>query len=159
LPAYRNQPAQPCRARQPEWHQHQGGVALIGHGGQDFAFDNESPRHQVLLKPFRIASRPASNGEYQAFIADGGYRRPEFWLSDGWAKVQDEKWEAPLYWLAEGNKNGLIFTLSGVQPLDPNAPVEHVSFYEAAAYAAWAKARLPTEFEWEASAASFNHGQ
>jgi ergothioneine biosynthesis protein EgtB len=102
-----------------------------------------------------------SNGEYQAFIADGGYARPEFWLSDGWAKVQEEKWQAPLYWLAEedANKTGLVFTLSGAQPLDPNAPVEHVSFYEAAAYAAWAKARLPTEFEWEAAAALFDHGQ
>jgi ergothioneine biosynthesis protein EgtB len=159
LPAYRSEAAKPRAPQKLEWREHQGGVALIGHNGADFAFDNESPRHQVLLRPFRIASRPVSNGEYQAFIADGGYRRPEFWLSDGWAKVQEEKWEAPLYWLAEGNKDEQVFTLSGVQPLDPNAPVEHVSFYEAAAYAAWAKARLPTEFEWEALAAQFDHGE
>ena len=94
-----------------------------------FAFDNESPRHQVLLRPFRIASRPVSNGEYLAFIADGGYRRPEFWLSDGWAKVQEEGWEAPLYWLKDDDGSESVFTLSGVQPLDPHAPVEHVSFY------------------------------
>lgn len=160
LPAYRPEPAKPRTAQKPEWREHPGGMALIGHNGQGFAFDNEAPRHQVLLRPFRIAARAVTNGEYQAFIADGGYRRPEFWLSDGWAKVQEEKWEAPLYWLAEdaANRNGLVFTLSGVQPLDPHAPVEHVNFYEAAAYAAWAKARLPTEFEWEASAAQFDHG-
>ena len=160
LPAYHNRPAGPEQPQKLEWREHQGGVALIGHDPKNpsFAFDNESPRHQVLLRPFRIASRPVSNGEYQAFIADGGYRRPEFWLSDGWAKVQEEKWEAPLYWLAEGNKNEQVFTLSGVQPLDPHAAIEHVSLYEAAAYAAWAKARLPTEFEWEASAAQFDHG-
>jgi len=159
LPAYHNRSAGPQLPQKLEWREHQGGVALIGHDPKNpsFAFDNESPRHQVLLRPFRIASRPVSNGEYQAFIADGGYTRAEFWLSDGGAKVQEEKWGAPLYWLAEGNRNEQVFTLSGVQPLDPNAPVEHVSFYEAAAYAAWAKARLPTEFEWEAS--QLEHGQ
>jgi ergothioneine biosynthesis protein EgtB len=157
LPAYRAGAFQPQGAQKLEWREHQGGVALIGHEGTGFAFDNETPRHQVLLRPFRIASRPVSNGEYQAFIADGGYRRPEFWLSDGWAKVQEEKWEAPLYWLKDdaAAQNESVFTLCGLQPLDPHAPVEHVSFYEAAAYAAWAKARLPTEFEWEASVAQF----
>jgi ergothioneine biosynthesis protein EgtB len=137
-----------------------GGVALIGHDGQGFSFDNEGPRHQVLLRPFRIAARPVSNGEYQAFIADGGYRRPEFWLSDGWAKVQGENWTAPLYWLDDdGDESGSVFTLSGVQARDPHAPVQHVSFYEAAAYAAWAGARLPTEFEWEAASSLFAHGE
>jgi ergothioneine biosynthesis protein EgtB len=162
LPAYRNDTPTPRAAQPLDGVSIPGGVSLIGHDGSGFAFDNESPRHQVLLRPFRIASRPVSNGEYRAFIADGGYRRPEFWLSDGWARVQDETWEAPLYWLKDDDgsakENESIFTLSGVQPLDPNAPVEHVSFYEAAAYAAWAKARLPTEFEWEAAAPLFDHG-
>jgi ergothioneine biosynthesis protein EgtB len=165
LPAYSN--ALPTLAvpqdKSHRWLDHAGGISLIGHDGpkngiERFAFDNESPRHQVLLRPFRIAARPVSNGEYRAFIADGGYRRPEFWLSDGWAKVQEEQWEAPLYWLKDNDGSESLFTLSGVQPLDPNAPVEHVSFYEAAAYAAWAGARLPTEFEWEAAQPLFTHG-
>jgi ergothioneine biosynthesis protein EgtB len=165
LPAYRSDAALPRAATAPECVSIPGGVSLIGHDGSGFAFDNESPRHQVLLRPFRIASRPVSNAEYRAFIADGGYRRPEFWLSDGWAKVQEENWEAPLYWLKDDDGSESVFTLWGVQPLDPNAPVEHVSFYEAAAYAAWAGARLPTEFEWEASATAdasrgrFAHGE
>jgi len=112
----------------------------------------------MLLQPFRIASRPVSNGEYQDFIADGGYRRPDFWLSDGWTRVQEENWQAPLYWLKDGDGHESVFTLSGVRALDPHAPVEHVSFYEAAAYAAWAGARLPTEFEWEASSEQLAQG-
>ncbi|MBA2589164.1 MAG: ergothioneine biosynthesis protein EgtB [Alphaproteobacteria bacterium] len=159
LPAYRTGKPAPWTRAPLEWRAHQGGVADIGHDASGFAFDNESPRHQVLLHPFRIASRAVSNGEYQAFIADGGYRRPEFWLSDGWARVQDEHWEAPLYWLKDDDGSESVFTLNGAQPLDADAPVEHVSFYEAAAYAAWARKRLPTEFEWEASAPLFPHGE
>ncbi|HET7086509.1 MAG TPA: ergothioneine biosynthesis protein EgtB [Rhizomicrobium sp.] len=161
LPAYDGAPAAPHAAQKLQWHEHPGGVALIGHDRNGFAFDNEFPRHQVLLRPFRIASRPVSNGEYQAFIADGGYRRPEFWLSDGWARAQEEGWEAPLYWLTDddGGAGTLAFTLSGVQPLDPDAPVQHVSFYEAAAYAQWSGARLATEFEWEAVCAAIPHGE
>jgi ergothioneine biosynthesis protein EgtB len=161
LPAYRSDAALPHAAMALDSVSIPGGVSLIGHDGSGFAFDNESPRHQVLLRPFRIASRPISNAEYRAFIADGGYRRPEFWLSDGWAKVQEENWAAPLYWLKDddGSAKDCVFTLSGVEPLDPNAPVEHVSFYEAAAYAAWAGARLPTEFEWEMAAPLFAHGE
>ncbi|HEX4178017.1 MAG TPA: SUMF1/EgtB/PvdO family nonheme iron enzyme, partial [Rhizomicrobium sp.] len=163
LPAYRGEALLPRLARPLDGLSIPGGVSLIGHDGAGFAFDNESPRHQVLLRPFRIASRPVSNGDYQAFIADGGYRRPEFWLSDGWARVQEEHWEAPLYWLKDDDgsakENDFVFTLSGVQPLDAHAPVEHVSFYEAAAYATWAKARLPTEFEWEVAAPLFAHGE
>jgi ergothioneine biosynthesis protein EgtB len=141
------------------WLEHSGGVVQIGHAGGGFAFDNETPRHDVLLRPFRIAARPVSNGEYRAFIADGGYRRPEFWLSDGWAMVEQERWEAPLYWLKDDDGTESVFTLSGVRALDPHAPLEHVSFFEAAAYAAWAGKRLPTEFEWEAMSGRFAHGQ
>jgi ergothioneine biosynthesis protein EgtB len=159
LPAYRAKAAAPRLSQKLEWRERPGGVVAIGHDGADFAFDNESPRHQVLLRPFRIAARAVSNGEYQAFVADGGYRRPEFWLSDGWSRVRDENWEAPLYWLKDDDGSESIFTLSGAHALDPHAPVEHVSFYEAAAYAAWAGARLPTEFEWEAAAGSFDHGE
>jgi ergothioneine biosynthesis protein EgtB len=158
LPAYRADPQPPRGPQKLEWHCHDGGTVLIGHEGEDFAFDNESPRHPVLLRPFRMASRPVSNGEYQVFIADGGYRRPELWLSDGWARVQEENWQAPLYWLKDGDGNESVFTLSGVQSLDPHAPVEHVSFFEACAYAAWAKARLPTEFEWEVASPLIGHG-
>jgi len=159
LPAYRDVAREPCAVQPLDGLSIPGGVSLIGHDGSGFAFDNESPRHQVLLQPFRIASRPVSNGEYQAFIADGGYRRPEFWLSDGWAKVQEEHWESPLYWLKDDDGSESVFTLSGNQPLDAHAPVEHVSFYEACAYATWAGARLPTEFEWEVAAPLFDHGE
>ena len=131
----------------------------VGHAGDGFAFDNEGPRHPVLLRSFRIAARPVNNGEYRAFIADGGYRRAEFWLSDGWTRVQEEGWTAPLYWLTDDDGATRVFTLSGLQALGDNAPVEHVSFFEAAAYAAWAGKRLPTEFEWEATSADFPHGQ
>jgi ergothioneine biosynthesis protein EgtB len=167
LPAYRSAELAPRTSQKLEWREHAGGIVAIGHDGpqksQTFAFDNESPRHRILLRPFRIASRAVSNGEYQAFIADGGYRRPELWLSEGWARVQEEQWDAPFYWLRDDDgsakENSFVFTLAGVQPLDPHAPVEHVSFYEAAAYAAWAGARLPTEFEWEAAAPLFAHGE
>ncbi len=158
LPAYRADTPGPQATVPLEWISLPGGISLVGHDGAGFAFDNEGPRHQALLQPFRIASRPVTNGEYKAFIADGGYRRPEFWLSEGWTRVQEEGWEAPLYWLKDNDGTESVFTLSGVQPLDFNAPVEHVSFFEAAAYAAWAKARLPTEFEWEVASHLFAHG-
>ena len=131
------------------WIEHAGGIAEIGHAGGGFAFDNEAPRHEVMLRPFRLASRPVSSGEYLAFMADGGYDKAELWLSDGWALAKAESWRAPLYWRNGGRE---IFTLHGTRPLDPSEPVAHVSFYEAAAYAAWAGKRLPTEFEWEAVA-------
>ena len=158
LPIYRPEQAQPRAARKLEWLDYPGGLSLVGHDGAGFAFDNECPRHQVLLRPFRIASRPVTNAEYRAFIADGGYSCAEFWLSDGWMRVQEEGWEAPLYWLKDNDGCESVFTLAGLRKLDPDAPVEHVSFYEAAAYAAWAGARLPTEFEWEAASSLFAHG-
>ncbi|MEI9993039.1 MAG: ergothioneine biosynthesis protein EgtB [Rhizomicrobium sp.] len=152
LPAYAAERTAPDAAATPlAWRDHPGGIVGIGHAGGGFAFDNEGQRHDVLLRPFRIAARPVSNGEFLQFIRDGGYRRPEFWLSDGWAMVQREQLNAPLYWL--GERGGWrSFTLCGAGPLEEHAPVSHVSFYEAAAYAAWAGARLPTEFEWEAMA-------
>jgi ergothioneine biosynthesis protein EgtB len=131
-----------------DWIHHPGGIVEVGHDGEGFAFDNEGPRHEVLLRPFRLAARLVTCGEYRDFIADGGYKRPEFWLSDGWALAQRESWTAPLYWL-DGDR---VFTLQGERPLNPGEPVSHVSFYEAAAYAAWTGKRLPTEFEWEAVA-------
>ena len=158
LPAYREAAQQRPGTKALEWIGHPGGIVPIGHAGEDFAFDNEGPPHQALLRPFRIASRPVTNGEYRTFIADGGYRRAEFWLSEGWTLVQTEGWDAPLYWLTDDDGSQRVFTLSGLQPLDPDAPVEHLSFFEAAAYAAWEGKRLPTEFEWEASCGDFAYG-
>ncbi len=159
LPAYTSETPAPAIALEQSWRAHPGGLVEVGHRGEQFAFDNETPRHVVMLRPFRIASRPVSNGEYLAFIEDGGYRRPEFWLSDGWTRLQAEGWNAPLYWLLDNDGGRSVFTLSGARALDRGAPVEHVSFFEAAAYAAWAGKRLPTEFEWEAAARDFAFGQ
>lgn len=135
------------------WIEFEGGRCEVGHAGAGFAFDNECPRHAVLLPPFCLANRPTTCGEYLAFIADDGYRRPEFWLSDAWATVQAQGWRAPLYW-REIDAEWHIFTLHGERMLDPDEPVCHLSFYEAAAFANWAGARLPTEFEWEAAIGS-----
>jgi ergothioneine biosynthesis protein EgtB len=135
------------------WREHPGGVLSVGHAGGAFAFDNEGPAHRVLLAPYSLASRPVTCGEYAGFIADGGYRRPELWLSEGWAAVEGLGWRAPLYWAEEGGE-WRRFTLHGWLPVDPAAPVAHVSYYEADAYARWAGARLPTEQEWEAAARS-----
>jgi ergothioneine biosynthesis protein EgtB len=152
LPAY-----QPPRRRSPaaeaplDWVEFTGGLVRIGHDGEGFAFDNETPLHRVWLDPFRLASRPVTCGEFAGFIAAGGYREPEYWLSDGWATVQQQGWESPLYWRAAEN-GWRIFTLSGEKRLDPAEPVVHVSFYEADAYAKWAGKRLPTEAEWELAA-------
>ena len=136
-----------------EWIELPGGVAEVGFDARGFSFDNELPRHAVLLQPFRIARRLVTNREWLEFMADDGYRRHEFWLSDGWARVRAEQWDAPLYWIDEGGQ-WLQHTLSGTRALDLDEPVVHVSHFEADAYAAWAGARLPTEFEWEFAAAS-----
>ncbi|RTL16480.1 MAG: ergothioneine biosynthesis protein EgtB [Burkholderiales bacterium] len=148
LPAY--QPTRPTTVAAPEqaWLRHVGGIVEVGHAGPGFAFDNEGPRHAVLLTPFEVSNRLVTCGEYADFIASGGYREPLLWLSDGWATVQAQGWQRPLYWQPDGS----VFGLHGVQPLDPNAPVMQLSFYEACAFAEWAGARLPTEFEWEAAA-------
>ncbi len=129
-----------------------GGVREVGHAGDGFAFDNETPRHRVYLEPFALASRPVTNREYLAFIEAGGYRDPNPWLSDGWAAVQRFGWEAPLYWQRRGDA-WWMFTLGGLREVAPDEPVAHVSFYEADAFARWAGARLPTEMEWEVAAA------
>jgi ergothioneine biosynthesis protein EgtB len=128
------------------------GLAWIGHDGSGFAFDNESPRHRVFLHGFQLASRPVTNAEYRAFLADGGYDRPELWLSDGWDTRQARGWTAPLYWEEQGGEWSVV-TLAGLRPLDPAEPACHVSYYEADAFARWAGARLPTEAEWETAAA------
>jgi len=137
------------------WTTRPGGIVAVGHAGTPasaFAFDNETPRHRVLLREHRIARRPVSNGEFLAFVRDGGYRRAALWLSDGWAAVQAGGWQAPLYWSDVDAARPSVFTLHGTRPLDEAEPVSHLSFYEASAYAEWAGARLPTEFEWEAAA-------
>ncbi len=137
------------------WIEGQAGVVEVGAPSptsQTFAFDSETPRHAALLHPHAIADRTVTNGEWAAFIADGGYRDPRHWLSDGWSWVQAEGVEAPLYWRRDGGV-WTRFGLDGRRPIDPAAPVTHVSFFEADAYASWAGARLPTEFEWEAAAA------
>lgn len=133
------------------WLAHPGGVARIGHQEAGFAFDNEGPEHRVLLSPFALGRHLVTNGEWQQFIADGGYRTPSLWLSDGWDWVNRCHIEAPLYW-GSGDRQGEHFTHQGWQSRDPEAPVTHIAFYEADAFASWAGARLPTEFEWEAIA-------
>lgn len=138
-------------AEQAQWLHYAGGRTRIGHETAGFAFDNETPAHDVLLTPFSLSHRLVTQAEYLAFMQDGGYQRAELWLSLGWDRVCSEQWQAPLYW--EGERDDWqIFTLHGMQPLDPHAPVTHVSYFEADAYARWAGARLPREAEWEHAA-------
>jgi len=166
LPAYKPAagPALRLAAVPPamRWLPQTGGVVQVGHEGPQlgFAFDNETPRHAALLQPYAIADRLVNCGDYAQFIADGGYKRPELWLSDGWAAVQAQGWQHPAYWLApddprlgpQQHQSGWqVFGLHGVRSMEADAPVSQLSFYEASAYAEWAGARLPTEFEWEAA--------
>ncbi|MGH9088982.1 MAG: ergothioneine biosynthesis protein EgtB [Acidimicrobiales bacterium] len=168
LPAYAPAaPERPNTAHPPKlgWTEHEGGTAEVGHAGRAFSFDNECPRHRTELVPFALADRPVTCGEWQAFIDDGGYARPELWLSDGWAAVHEQQWTAPLYWTAgaadfqrpppDGPADpDTVFTLRGARRLDPAEPVCHVSYYEADAFARWSSARLPSEAEWEVVAAT-----
>ncbi|MDQ3293473.1 MAG: ergothioneine biosynthesis protein EgtB [Actinomycetota bacterium] len=164
-PAYVEAEHRPAERADPAWGWvgHEGGVLEIGHDGRGFAFDNEGPRHEALVRPFGLADRLVTAGEWLAFMADDGYRRADLWLADGWGTVQAEGWEAPLYWepggdapaRRPGDPHGVgwtIFTLAGRRPVDPAEPVVHVSYYEADAYARWAGHRLPSEVEWEAVA-------
>jgi ergothioneine biosynthesis protein EgtB len=141
-----------ARSTPPRWVDNDGGLFEIGHAAGAFAFDNESPRHTVHLEPFSIAHGPVTCGRWLEFIDDGGYQRPELWLSDGWAAVRGSDWGSPLYWFEEGG-TWHVFTLHGPRLVDPSETVCHVSYYEADAYARWAGARLPTEAEWEVAAA------
>jgi ergothioneine biosynthesis protein EgtB len=149
-PAYSSPPPAASKPGQTGWLAHPGGVVEIGHDGDGFAFDNEGPRHEVLLRPFRVATSLVTCGDWLAFIDDGGYDRPELWMSDGWAAVNTEGWRAPLYW-DRADDTWSRFSLAGPAPVDPDEPVQHVSWFEADAYARWAGARLPTEAEWEST--------
>jgi ergothioneine biosynthesis protein EgtB len=151
-PSYHNTRTAPSSITDMGWQALAGGIVEIGHDEAGFSFDNERPRHQTLLQDFRLASRLVSNQEYLAFISDNGYQRPGLWLSDGWHTINSQHWQAPLYWHREGG-DWQQFTLSGMQPLNLQEPVAHLSYFEADAYARWAGKRLPTEAEWEHAAA------
>jgi ergothioneine biosynthesis protein EgtB len=152
MPAWRElPPADDTPPRPLEWREFASALVEVGCSGEGFAYDNESPRHQVYLEAWALADRPVSNAEYREFIAADGYRRPELWLSDGWARVQTEGWGHPLYWMNDLQNE---FTVAGLRPLEPAAPVAHLSHFEADAYARWAEARLPSEAEWEQAASA-----
>ncbi len=151
---YELQDGEESQAPALDWRQMEGGVCDIGWNGEGFAFDNEEPRHKVYLHPFELANRAVTNAEFAQFIEDGGYAEPSYWLADAWDRINEESWNAPLYW-RKTEDGWLQYSLFGERPLNPHAPVCHVSFYEADAYASWAGARLPTEFEWEAAASLF----
>ena len=152
-PAYRTRRPRAAAPEpgEPGWIDYPGGIRQAGHDGQGFAWDNEAPRHDVLIHPFRLADRLVTNGEWLAFMEDGGYRTASLWLADGWATVNREGWDAPLYW-EQRDGQWLAMSLEGLQPVDRAAPVAHVSYFEADAFARWAGKRLPTEFEWEIAA-------
>ncbi len=159
-PAYRTDLAKAAsgQGRPTSYTAFEGGIHMIGHDGPGFSFDNELPRHQVLLHPFKLADQLVTNADWLAFVEDGGYRAPALWLADGWATVKAEAWEAPLYW--SKSKGGWTrMSLAGVIDLDQAAPVSHVSYFEADAYARWAGKRLPTEAEWEHAALASGEAQ
>lgn len=152
-PAYATRTGDPelSSARPVRFNTIEPGVYEVGYAGQEFSFDNEGPRHRVFLEQVEIADRLVTNGEYREFIADGGYRRPELWLSAGWVTAEADGWTAPLYW-REQEGQWMNFTLFGLEPVQDAAPVCHVSYFEADAFARWAGCRLPTEFDWEVAA-------
>jgi ergothioneine biosynthesis protein EgtB len=162
LDGFSRQPLEPCyhpdadlniRIGSQDWLSCDEGLVSIGHGGDGFHFDNEAPRHRVWLDGFLIRNDLVSNREFQAFIEDGGYSRPDLWMTEGWSLCQRNGWTSPRYWRGVQEE----FTLAGRQPLDPEAPVRHLSWFEADAFARWSDARLPTEAEWEHAAAV--HGE
>ena len=157
-PCYRKERPPGSKAADPiRWHDYEEGIRWIGHDGEGFAFDNEAPPHRVFVHPFQLASRLVISREYIEFIADGGYKRPLLWLSDGWNTRKQQGWQTPLYW-EQRDGTWWRMTLYGMLLVDPDAPVCHVSYYEADAYARWAAARLPTEMEWEVSAVALTPG-
>ena len=150
-PAYDAQWPKDISGRRGQYKPLKGGLTEIGHQGADFAFDNEGPRHTTYLQSFEISDRLVTNGEWLKFINAGGYSQAGLWLSEGWNVVQENAWNAPMYWQHDETHGWRRMTLRGLEPIDSNAPVTHISYYEAAAYAHWADARLPTEAEWEAA--------
>jgi len=153
FPAYRQAPKKTLKraaAARPRMVAFAGGLQNIGHAGDGFGFDNELPRHPVYVQPYRLSSHPVTNAEWMAFINDGGYHNPLLWLSDGWKTVQTENWQTPLHWLLRDGYQTM--TLDGLQEIELAAPVTHISYFEADAYARWAGKRLPTEAEWEVAA-------
>jgi ergothioneine biosynthesis protein EgtB len=153
-PAYRTLPARTYHGAPPmRWMDFPEGLFWTGNDGKEFCFDNETPRHRTFVATFQLGSRLVTNGEYKRFMADGGYRQPNLWLTAGWAAVQDEQWQAPLYWIKQDGR-WQHHTLGGQRPVADDEPVCHISYFEADAFARWAGARLPTESEWEVASNS-----
>jgi ergothioneine biosynthesis protein EgtB len=158
LPAWKKEVPEKEKSTSTKFIPFEAGEVEIGHDGAGFAFDNELPRHRQTIAPFELANRPASNAEFLAFVDDGGYRRPEFWLSDGWALARAQNWQQPLYW-RKTDGGWQEFGVHGLQTLDPACSARHLSHFEADAYASWSGARLPTESEWEVAAPALEHGE